>query len=391
MRIRRKKKAKKVLLLVETTYQYGRCIVLGVDSYAKQNNWEITFEPRGLVEPLPAWLDSWDGDGVISRLVDVNSMKRLRQTGLPVVELAGNRTDSKTDIIVDERLLAKMAADHLLGCGYQHFAFYAYGMSWWSLARENAFVEEMKDRGYECSRLRSISGSANDAMPQWTLEEGKLLQKWLQRLPKPIAIFTAGNFHAREVLSVCRRSEFSVPSEVAVLGVDDDSWFCQYLFPTLSSIDVNGFQTGWMAAVLLDDLFKDRPLPALPITIPPLHVSVRQSTDAIAVPDPDVAAALRFLKQNDTLCTSVSDLVREVELSQKTLERRFQQYLGKTPEQEIMRIRIERSKILLRETSLSVEAIGIKTGFSSAGYFIRMFKREVGTTPRHYRLQARPE
>jgi len=391
MRIHRKKKQKKVLLLVETTCHYGRSIIKGIDHYAAQNDWEITFEPRGMTESLPRWLDSWNGDGVISRLGNAESAEQIQRMGLSVVELTGDGTNYKADVIVDEHLLAKMAADHLLGCGFQNFAFYSYGMSWWSFARENAFVQEMKERGYECSQLRLISGNVNDSLPIWSLHERKRLQKWLPRLPKPVAVFTASDFHAREVLLACHQNKLLIPSEVAVLGVDNDPWFCQYLLPTLSSIDANGFLTGWNAAVLLDDLLKGHPRPVQPISIPPLHVSVRQSTDVIAVPNPDLADALRFLRQPETLCTSVADLVREVNLSPRTLERRFRQYLGKTPKQEIRRIRIERAKILLRETSLSVESVGLKTGFSSQEHFIRAFKSEVGTTPGHYRLRARTE
>ena len=389
MRIQQKKRQRKILLLVESIAHYGRSIIKGIDRYAAQNDWEITYEPRGLEDPLPRWLESWDGDGVISRLGNVNSAKRLQQTGLPIVQLAGNQTSVKVDVLVHEQLLAKMAADHLLGYGYQQFAYYSYGTSWWSFDRGHVFAEEMRKRGYECSCFRSISGSKNAFAPKWSLDERKRLQKWLLHLPKPVAIFTARDTHAQEVLLVCRQHDLSVPNEVAVLGIDDDPWFCHYLVPTLSSIDINGFQIGWEAAVLLDNLLKGRPRPAQPITVPPLHVSIRQSTDAVAVSDPDFAAALRFLRQSDTLCTSVAGLVQEVGLSQKTLERRFQQYLGSTPEQEIMRIRIERSKILLRETSFSVESIGLKTGFSSQGHFIETFKRRVGMTPSRYRLQAR--
>ena len=391
MRIRHKKGLKKLLLLVETTGYYGRSIIKGVDRYAAENDWEITFEPRGIAEPLPRWLDSWDGDGVISRLVSADSSEQARRMGVPVVELAGDRTNYKADIIVDERLLAKMAADHLIGRGFQHFAFYSYGMSWWSFARENAFIEEMKEREHECSHLKLMTGNLDDTMPMWSLDERQRLQRWLLRLPKPVAIFAAGDFHAREVLLACHQNKLSVPREVAVLGVDDDPWFCQYLSPTLSSIDTNGFLTGWKAAALLADLLKGHPRPFQQMTIPPLHVSVRQSTDIVAVPDPDLAAVLRFLQQTDPLCTSVADVVRKFNLSSRTLERRFRKYLGVTPEQEIMRIRIERSKILLRETSLSVESVGFRTGFSSQEHFIRAFKRAIGTTPGHYRLQARAE
>jgi len=376
-------------MLVETTNHYGRSVIRGIDRYAMQNNWEITLELRGQSEPLPDWLDSWDGDGVIVRSGNVHSAKRLRQMGLPVVEMAGNRTNYKTDVLVDERLVAKMAADHLLGCGFQNFAFYSYGMSWWSLDRGNTFVEEMNARGYECPRIQPTSGNVNAIIPKWSLDERKRLQKWLLHLPKPVAIFATEDIHAREVLLACRKNELSVPGEVAVLGLGDDPLFCQHLFPALSSIDCNGFQIGWQAAALLDDLFKGHSHPVQPIAVPPLHVSVRQSTDVITISDSDLASALRFLKTADPLCTSVADLMRKVNMSQKTLERRFRQYLGKTPEQEIMRLRLERSKILLRETSSSIESVGLKTGFSSLEHFIRAFKREMKITPGHYRLQAK--
>ena len=388
MRIRHKKRQKKILLLVESTAYYGRSVIKGIDRYAAQNDWEITFEPRGVEDPLPRWLEFWDGDGVISRLVNLDAVERLQRTGLPVVRLAGNDTNFKLDVCVHERLLAKMAADHLLGCGYPNIAYYAYGTSWWSVNRGNVFAEEIKERGYECFCFQPISEDMNAFTTQWSFDERKRLRDWLLRLPKPVAIFTATDTHASEVLLVCRQNDVSVPNEVAVLGIDDDPWFCGYLSPTLSSIDSNGFQIGWEGAALLADLLKGRPHPVEPIVVPPLHVTIRQSTDAVAAPDPDFSAALRFLRRSDTLCLSVAELVQHVGLSQKTLERRFRRYLGRTPEQEIMRLRIERSKVLLRETSFSVESLGFKTGFSSQGHFIQTFKRAVGMTPGFYRLQA---
>jgi LacI family transcriptional regulator len=388
MRIRRRKKQKQVLLLIENTYHYGRSIIRGIEHQATQNNWEVIFEPRGLAEPLPDWLDAWDGDGIISRLIDFNMIERVRQTGLPNVQLAGH--PSFMDVRSDQRLSAEMAADHLFGCGFQSFAYYSYGASWWSCTLGDHFEKEINARGYKCSRIQLVSGDVEASVPKWSLDERKRLQKWLLHLPKPVAIFCADDIHAREVLWVCRQNGLNVPNKVAVLGLDNDPWLCQNLVPPLSSIDANGFLTGWKAAEVLNDLIAGRPRPVQPIVIPPLHITVRQSTSVIATPDPDLAAALQILRTADPLYTSVAALVREVNLSQKTLERRFRRYLDKTPEQEIMRIRIERSKILLRETSLSVESVALKTGFYSQGHFIKAFKREVGMTPGDYRLQARP-
>jgi len=313
----------------------------------------------------------------------------VRRTGLPNVQLAGR--PEIMDVKSDQHLSAIMAADHLLGCGFQNFAYYSYGASWWSSTLGDYFEREIHSRGYQCSRIQFVSGDVEAPVPKWSLDERKRLQKWLLHLPKPVAIFCADDIHAREVLWVCHQNGLYVPNKVAVLGLDNDPWLCQNLVPPLSSIDANGFLTGWKAAEVLNDLIAGRPRPVQPVVIPPLHVTARQSTNVIAIPDSDLAAALRLLRTADPLYTSVADLVREVNLSQKTLERRFRQYLGKTPEQEIMRIRIERSKILLRESSFSVESVALKTGFYSQGHFIKTFKRAVGMTPGYYRLQARQD
>lgn len=78
-------------------------------------------------------------------------------------------------------------------------------------------------------------------------------------------------------------------------------------------------------------------------------------------------------------------------LSDRTLIRRFHELLGHSPEKELIRIRIEHAKLLLRETSLSIAIIAEKTGYSSLEYFNRMFQRKVGFSPRKYRELSRAD
>ena len=75
----------------------------------------------------------------------------------------------------------------------------------------------------------------------------------------------------------------------------------------------------------------------------------------------------------------------EVGLSRRVLERRFLQYLGRTPKAEIMRIRIERAKMLLAQTDKSRESIARRCGFASPEYFSMAFHRLVGMKPQAYR------
>ena len=67
--------------------------------------------------------------------------------------------------------------------------------------------------------------------------------------------------------------------------------------------------------------------------------------------------------------------------------RRFQRTFGTTPHQLLIRSRLERAKLLLRETDLSVTDICFEVGYESLGSFCSLFQQKVGCSPRRYRAQ----
>ena len=78
-------------------------------------------------------------------------------------------------------------------------------------------------------------------------------------------------------------------------------------------------------------------------------------------------------------------VVDAVGLSRRVLERKCRQHLGRTPREEIMRVRIEHAKMLLSQTDLLIERISQNSGFRDPRNFARDFMREVKFTPRQYR------
>ena len=121
------------------------------------------------------------------------------------------------------------------------------------------------------------------------------------------------------------------------------------------------------------------------ILVKPLGVQARQSTDVLAIDDPDIATAVRFIRENAMSGINVSDILRNVPLSRRVLENRFQKILGRTPHQEITRLRIDRVKQLLAETDLPLTEIASRTGFRHDEYMSVAFKKAVGLPPRNYR------
>ena len=86
---------------------------------------------------------------------------------------------------------------------------------------------------------------------------------------------------------------------------------------------------------------------------------------------------------------SVGDLAAHLNVSARTLARRFADQLGTSPGAWLLGRRVARARTLLEETDLPVEAIAVRVGFNSAVNLRRRFRAQVGTTPGAYRRAFR--
>jgi LacI family transcriptional regulator len=196
------------------------------------------------------------------------------------------------------------------------------------------------------------------------------------------------DIRAQQLLDICRELNIAVPEEIAVIGVDNDRLLCDLCEPPLSSVIPDTHRTGFIAASLLDKQMAGEPVEPKSFLIPPVGIQTRQSTDILAIDDPHIAATLRFIRQNACAGIQVRDLLKHVPLSRRVLESRFKERIGRTPHEEIMRIRIDRVKTLLVESDLPLSAIARRTGFNYIEYLNEAFKKRVGTTPGKYRKEA---
>ena len=82
---------------------------------------------------------------------------------------------------------------------------------------------------------------------------------------------------------------------------------------------------------------------------------------------------------------TVDDLAGRLNVSPRTLARRFADQLGVAPGQWLLAQRIARTRVLLEETDLPVETIAARVGLSSATNLRRRFRAALHTTPSAYR------
>jgi LacI family transcriptional regulator len=373
--------------MVETSQIYGRQILRGIIRYLRSHQpWSVFLEMRELGAAPPNWLKDWRGNGIISRMTDPPLAELLRKKRIPVVNLSDVYSDLDLPMIEsDHRAIARLAAEHLLERGFRHFAVCGFTGHAWSRQRLEGFQEALGAAGSACRVYESPWGGRH-AHP-WEQEQASI-GEWLGGLPRPVGIFACNDSRGQHVLDACQRVNLSVPEEVAVIGVDDDVLLCELCDPPLSSVVPNPERIGYEAAALLDRLMAGDKPPRLHEWIEPLGVSTRQSTDVLAIDDPHVAVAVRYIRENGCRGATVSDVLRQVPLSRTILERRFRKYLGRSPQAEIRAVQLKRVKQLLAETELNLERIAELAGYEHPEYLNVVFKRETGQTPGQYRRQV---
>ena len=381
---------KKVLLLIETSRSFGRQVIQGILRFTtERRNWSLFFGDRSAHEHFPGWLKLWDGDGIISRTGETKMYRQLQKLRIPVVEVLGDDRHHPPLVMSDERYNCRLVADHFWERRFRYFGFFSLGQNWWSLKRQRMFQEALSAYGMQCfvSPQAAIKNDIALSTPWWKGCEDEVFD-WIRSLPKPIGIFCAWDMHALFLMNICESRGIAVPEDVSIVGYGNNADICRAASPSLSSVVPNAREIGYQAAILLDMMFMGKNLPDPPIYIPATHIEVRQSSDITAISDPDMKTALQFIRKNiEQKSMSVEYVARHLNLSKRTLVRRFHHHLGRSPNDEIVRVKMERAKELLRETSLSVGQIAVTLGYESTRNFGRAFLQHVGLTPSNYRRQ----
>jgi len=277
-----------------------------------------------------------------------------------------------------------LAAEHLLQCGFRHFAFCGFEGIYWSQMRGEAFSRRISEAGHGCHLYEPPKTRGVHAL--WEEEQPGLVN-WLRSLPKPAGIMTCNDDRSQHVLEACHAAQIHVPSEVAIVGVDNDEFICRLANPPLSSICLNPERLGYRAAQYLDRVMARKKDRETTIVGMPTHVVARSSTNILLVEDRDMAEAVRFIRENARRPLQVDDVARAVGMSRRTLQYRFAKAVGRSVHSQILRERVNRITQLLAETDLTVAQIANELNFSSPKQLDRVFAKFQGVPPSVYRAR----
>ena len=376
----------RVILLLETSREYGRQLQFGITKYSYFNGpWTFYREPGGRDRTLPQ-LKSWGVNGIIAHAHSPAMVRRIVRTGIPAI-IKGYSVEGYPTIATNNDAIGQIGAEHLTERGFRHLAYCGLDDRHWSVERGAAFAERIQREGLE---IHMYKQPRSRAMRSWD-RELTYMAKWLTSLPKPVGLMACVDDRSQHVLQACKMAGLDVPSEVAILGVDNDELVCRLANPQLSSIALAAERAGYEAAELLDRLMAGEKMAGQRIVTQPTHVVTRQSTDVLAMEDRMVARALQFIRSHSNEPIQVADVVEAVPISRRLLQKRFKMVLGRTILDEIRHSRAEQVAEMLSQTNLPVSQVALICGYPSIDHIARSFRKIKNMSPLAYRKRYGPK
>jgi len=370
----------RVLMSVDTSGGYGRGVLRGASTYARQHG-------RWALAITPIWALSRENldsgyDGVLIQAMSLDLSQLLADRGTPAVNVADNQGEHPLPTVRSDHIeIAMRATEHLLVRGFKHLAFCGDPDEFYSVKRYEGFRQAMRKAG--------LAEAGNFRPPLRHTERQELLGQWLMTLPRPCGVMGCNDVWAHDVILACQSIGLRVPEDIAVVGVDNDELVCELAEVPISSVAVAAQRIGYQAATILAEGMAGRPMPSEPVEVPPMGVVTRQSSDILAIADQEVARAVQYIRDHAHESLNVEDVLRDLSISRRQLEQRFQTALGRSPASEIRRVRVERAKHLLEETDVPLGQIALDCGFTDAARLSKVFGRETGMTPSRYRMRSR--
>lgn len=376
----------KILLLTDFSSGYSRNLLKGIVRYSKEvGNWSFQRMPlyyrmlygeNGVVE----WAKKWQADAIIAQLSDVN-IELLNDLNIPIiVQNYRDRNKAVSNLTGDYFNTGVMAAKFFLNRGYRNFAFYGFKGAIWSRERADGYSHEIEKQGYKLAVLEND----NKDKEEWSYNH-TVLGNWLQSLPKPVALFACDDHFALQISETCNVYNINVPDDIAILGVDNDDLLCNISDPPLSSIVLDVENGGYNAGKLLHQLITKEITEPFNIVVNPLIIERRKSTEKYAVSDKNIRIILNYIEKNYANHLSVEELVKQVPLSRRVLEKKFKEETGESLYQYIQNYRIDQFTRLLITTDYSLFEAALQSGFENYKNVSRIFRKYKALSPAEYR------
>lgn len=394
-------KRRRVAIMLDLRWPLKRhaSIFAGTQRYADEQGWESIIDEYVAQHLLKQPTGVRLYDGMIGR-VNARLASLRQQFDLPMVNIwfSSPVRDELPGVFHDATVVGRLEAEHLLARGLRQFAVLTR-KDHAQLQAAAAFRATVNQAGFACAveRLPLVPSRNYES---WKRTE-QLLDAWMDHWQLPIGVSICTEVMGRLVVQLCHRRGWRVPGDVAIVAGMNEETLCNFPRPSLSSVEIGYERIGYEAARLLDQLMDQREASKRPrrrtsrlhtakpeqIVLPPQGLIVRESTDFYAVEDELVARALQFIAANSHRQINCDDVAKFLNVHPRTLQRRFRCVVDWPIADEIRRVRLERAKRELVQSSRGLAEIARDVGFGDRMRLTEIFRRELGVTPSSYRKQ----
>lgn len=104
-----------------------------------------------------------------------------------------------------------------------------------------------------------------------------------------------------------------------------------------------------------------------------------------------IEQAMLFCENNFHTAITVQDVADHIKINRTYLNKLFHEYIGKSPKQFLMELRMNKACKLLLETGLDVYTIATEVGYHNQFQFSKIFKKYKSVSPSEYRRQVPTE
>ena len=382
----------RLLIISDFTESFSHKLLAGIVDYSRRKEqWIVRRMPPSYkaqigIQGLLRLSKEWDVDAILGQFEPTDDLSTLTNNGIVVVaQDFKQRFTTVPNVTGDYIGTGKMAARFFIDRGFKNFGFFGFNDVCWSDERCEGFRREVEAAGFGSSfyayRMQEID-------MVWYYQRNRL-REWLQSIPKPIAIMACDDNQGENLIEACHSAGIKIPSEVSVMGVDNDETLCSLGSTTLSSIQVDIEEGGRQTAALLERLVTNPSAPAEDVVLQPMKIVNRMSTAAFATQDQQILRAILFIHRNVRKKISVADVTAEAALSRRLLERRFKDVTGKTLYEYITELKLKDFAEQLVETDEQVMTIALSMGENDTKSISRRFKQLYGCTPLQWRENQR--
>jgi LacI family transcriptional regulator len=383
-----------VALVFDPLAIMGQGVLKGLRRYIRlQTNWQLVtvINTPGGIEDLstPNFLTF---DGIIAPINNPELGRQLRLHSPNVINYSSRMTPPPVpSVVIDDEKTGQMAAEKFLRLGYREFAFVGAlpdkSPRGFSEGRYQGYMQRLATAGHTAQVFQYtpvVTATPTPNLAGWQQE----LARWLASLPTPCGLFACNDDMAVQVVRTAVMFGIAIPTNIALIGVDNDIVKCETPQISITSINQPFDRIGWEAGRVLDQLLQGQtPQPLLRVA--PLSVEVRDSTDYVMYRDPLIKAAITFIRGHLREQINATNIAKELKLPRRTLERHFREVLNESPARVLAMYRRQVALDLLLETNWDVAMISRAAGYTSPRIMTLSVQRHTGYAPNGYRRQAR--